>query len=250
MKNNINFYEKGSVEILYGQSTHCFPLHSHESFCVGVITKGQALININNNECLLKEAMVFIVPSNTGISISADSEYSYITICFKNDLEKLVKTIKFNDYFLKLKSNKEILSLCDVFKDNNDEKQFLYSILKLVNSNVEPGYQLEKKQSNEIVLSISEYIKNNAEDKFNLEKLAKTFYLSKYHLIRIFKSEMGVTPNQYYIQAKLRIIKKEVDSSKSKTDLAIKNNLFDESHLYKLFKKQMGISIHDYKKNS
>lgn len=33
---------------------------------------------------------------------------------------------------------------------------------------------------------------------------------------------MVVTPNQYYIQAKLRIIKKEVVSSKSKTDLAIK----------------------------
>lgn len=86
MKNNIKFYEKGSVEILYGKSTHCFPLHSHESFCVGVIKKGEALFNINNSKKVLKENMIFIVPSNTGISINADCEYNYITICFKNGL--------------------------------------------------------------------------------------------------------------------------------------------------------------------
>jgi len=44
MKNYINFYEKGSIEIVFGQSSHCFPLHSHESFCVGIITKRYSTI--------------------------------------------------------------------------------------------------------------------------------------------------------------------------------------------------------------
>jgi len=73
MKNIITFYEKGAVEILHGKSTHSFPIHSHESFCIGVIKKGKVLFNINNSKKLLKENMVFIVPSNTGISINAYS---------------------------------------------------------------------------------------------------------------------------------------------------------------------------------
>jgi AraC-like DNA-binding protein len=249
MKNSINFYEKGSVEILHGKSTHCFPLHSHESFCVGVIKKGEALFNINNKKKVLKENMIFIVPSNTGISINADCEYNYITICFKNELKKLVENIHFNKYFIEMNLGDDILLLCDIFKRNNDEDEFLNSILKIISSAINKDFSLQRDKTYETVLSVSEYIKKHASDKFDLDELAKTFYLSKYHLIRTFKKEMGVTPNQYYLQEKMRIIKAEIFKIKSETDLAVKLNLSDQSHLCKLFKKQMGISIQDYRKN-
>lgn len=249
MKNVIKFYEKGSIEILYAQSRHCFPLHSHESFCVGAITKGTALFTINNEKCLLKESMAFIIPSNTGISITSDSEYNYITICFKNEFKKRVENTNFNKYFIEMNFPEEMSVLCDIFKENNDEEQFFDSILKLIDSSIEPDYLLERNEPSEIVLSVCEYIKKNADQKFDLDNLARSFYLSKYHLIRIFKKEMGVTPNQYYIQAKMRLIKSEIFIVKSITDLAIDLNLSDQSHLCKLFKKQMGISIQDYKKN-
>lgn len=249
MRNIIKFYEKGSVEILYGKSTHCFPLHSHESFCVGVIKKGEVLFNINNSKKVLKENMVFIVPSNTGISINADSEYNYITICFKNELKMLVESIHFNKYFIEINLGKEIVLLCDSFKKNNDEEEFLKSILKLISSAINKDSLLQRDKTYDTVLLISEYIKKHATEKFDLDKLAKAFYLSKYHLIRMFKKEMGVTPNQYYIQAKMRIVKAEIFKIQSETDLAVNLNLSDQSHLCKLFKKQMGISIQDYKKN-
>lgn len=249
MKNIIKFYEKGSVEIVYGQSVHCFPLHSHKSFCIGVITKGSALYTIDNNKCLLEESMLFILPTNTGISITPSSEYSYITICFKNELKDQLKNIKFSKYFLKLKSTEEILSLCHTFEQTNDENWFLNSILKSINSAIEPYYINQKKQPNETVLSICNYIDKNAAEKFDLDELAKSFYLSKYHLIRMFKTYMGVTPNQYHIQAKIRIIRSKVFQVQSETNLAMKLNLFDQSHLCKLFKKQMGISIKNYRKN-
>jgi AraC-like DNA-binding protein len=249
MKNIIKFYEKGSVEILYGQSSHCFPLHSHESFCIGAITKGEALFSIDNNKHLLKESMIFIIPSNTGISITTDSKYDYITICFKNELKKRAENIRFNKYYIEMKFNEDILDLCDIFKTNNDENEFLNSIINLIDSAIESDCVLERNHQSEIVLSVCDYIRKNANQKFDLDKLAKSFYLSKYHLIRIFKKEMGVTPNQYYIQAKMRIIKSEIFLKQSVTDLAVNLNLSDQSHLCKLFKKQMGISIQDYKKN-
>ncbi|WP_160679814.1 AraC family transcriptional regulator [Clostridium sp. C8-1-8] len=249
MRNVIKFYEKGSVEILYGKTTHRFPLHSHECFCVGAITKGSAVFTINNNKCLLEEAMVFIVPPNTGISITTDSQYDYITICFKNELKKQVESILFEKFFLKLKSNDEILTLCDSFKENSNEEQFLNSILTLINSAIASDSSAKKTFPNDTVLLICEYIKQNAVNNFSLDTLAQSFYLSKYHLIRMFKKEMGVTPYQYYIQAKMGIIRRQIFNGRSETDLAIDLNLSDSSHLCKIFKRQMGISIQDYKKN-
>lgn len=249
MKNIVKFYEKGSVEILHGQSGHCFPLHSHESFCVGAVTKGSALFTINNISCLLKESMIFIIPSNTGISIKADSKYDYITVCFKNELKKEVENISFSKYFIEMKSPEEMWELCETFKSNNDEKQFLSSIINLISSAIESDSQFIKTQKNETILLIAQYIKKNADKKFDLDELATSFHLSKYHLIRCFKKEMGVTPNQYHIQAKMRILKAIIHNSKSETDLAHNLNLVDQSHLCKQFKKLMGVSIQSYKKN-
>lgn len=249
MKSIIQFYKKGSIEIVHGQSSHCFPLHSHESFCVGVITKGTVLFTINGIKCLLKEHMAFIIPPNTGTSITPYSQYNYITICFKNELKRQLKNIKFNKYFLEINQLKSILTFCNDFKRNDNENQLLNSVLKLINSAIEPNCILERKRPNKVILLICEYIKKNAIKKFDLDKLSKSFYLSKYHLIRIFKREMGVTPNQYYIQEKMRIIKEKIFNVNSETNLALALNLSDQSHLCKLFKKQMGISIQDYKKN-
>lgn len=249
MKNNIKFYEKGSVEILYGESSHCFPLHSHESFCVGAITKGSALVTINNVSCLLKEAMIFINPSNTGIAMTTDSKYEYITICFKNELKRQVENIRFSKYFVEMKYPEEMWELCQNFKSNSDEKQFIKSILDLISSATESDSQCSSVKKNETVLLIAEYIKKNAEKKFDLEELARVFHLSKYHLIRSFKKEMGVTPNQYHIQAKMRIIRANINTSQSETNLAQTLNLVDQSHLCKQFKKLMGVSIQSYKKN-
>jgi AraC-like DNA-binding protein len=60
---------------------------------------------------------------------------------------------------------------------------------------------------------------------------------------------MGVTPNQYHIQAKMRILKANLDDIESQTSLAQNLNLADQSHLCKQFKKLMGVSIKNYKKN-
>lgn len=249
MKNHIEFYEKGSVEIVYGKSSHHFPLHSHESFCVGCILNGEAEFTINNSKCLLKKSMAFILPSNTGISITTDTKYDYITICFKNELKRQVDRIRFNNYFIKMDSQNDMFALCNIFKKDNDESKFLKSILKLISNSIDHNISSQNNASNNIVPLICNYIKENACEKFNLDSLAKEFFISKYHLIRMFKKEMGVTPYQYYIQAKMRIIKTEIFHTQSETNLAMDINLSDESHLCKVFKRQMGISIKDYKNN-
>jgi YesN/AraC family two-component response regulator len=133
--------------------------------------------------------MVLIIPPNTGISITATSQYDYIIICFKNELKKQLENILFNKYFLKIKSNDEIFTLCDIFKENNNKKQLLNSILTLINSTIITNSLVKKTSPNNTVLLICEYIKQNATKSFSLDILAESFYLSKFHLIRMFKKK-------------------------------------------------------------
>ena len=63
MKNVIDFYEKNSIEILFANSEHNFPLHSHECFCFGIVEEGEVTFTIDGKQTVL----------STGISCSPDN---------------------------------------------------------------------------------------------------------------------------------------------------------------------------------
>ncbi len=84
---------------------------------------------------------------------------------------------------------------------------------------------------------------------FDLDELCNYVHMSKYYFIRVFKKQTGVTPNQYYIQAKLFVVKKRLKDGAKLTDLSAEMNFADQSYLSNLFKKRMGISMKDYMNN-
>ena len=96
---------------------------------------------------------------------------------------------------------------------------------------------------------LKEYIRQHLYEPFNLEQVASYLHISKYHFIRKFKQKVGVTPNQYYIQAKIYAAKQALKQNEKETDVAANLNFSDQSYLCNVFKKQMGISMKDFKQN-
>jgi AraC-like DNA-binding protein len=68
--------------------------------------------------------------------------------------------------------------------------QILYSLL----SEICP---FENNKTNEIVLTIKQYIEQNYKDKVSLKKISEKTYISVEHMIRIFKLQTGYTPYEY-----------------------------------------------------
>lgn len=66
----------------------------------------------------------------------------------------------------------------------------------------------------ETVIDIKNYIDHNYDTNLNLDFLSYTMFVSKYHLLRLFKKYYGITPRQY-------LIDKRIEKSKEK----LKNNL-------------------------
>jgi AraC-like DNA-binding protein len=199
---------------------------------------------------MLCQGMAFIIPSNIGVSIQAEGHYRYITICMKNKWKEYLKHLEFKNYFLTFSTSEKIHRMCTNYIKNGSAKTFVQSIIVLMHPvTVKCSKKFEKKEINSIVKAAGEYIFKHADEKFNLDALAGTAHASKYYLVKLFKKEMGVTPNQYYIQAKIRMAKKKIIDQQKEVDVATELNFNDQSYLCNLFKRQMGISLQNYKKS-
>ena len=250
MKNHIDFYEKDSIEILFAFSDHTFPLHSHACFCFGIVEEGCVTFSINENRKLLCPGMAYIIPSNTGVAIQAEGNYHYITVCIKNKWKERLKHLEFSNYFLPFLSSSEIHKMCMDYIKSGSAEAFVQSIVSLMQPvMLKDLAKCDRKETSGVVEVAGQYIDRHAQEKFSLDALAEAVHISKYYLVRLFKEEMGVTPNQYYNQAKLRMAKEKIMSTKKEVDVAMELNFNDQSHLCNLFKRQMGISLQNYKKS-
>jgi len=215
-----------------------------------VVEEGRVTFSINGNRKILRPGMAFVIPSHVGVSIQAEGRYRYLTICMKNKWAEQLECLKFSDYFPIFSSSEEIHKMCLDYIKNGSAETFVQSIVALMQQvTVKGSGKCEKRESGGIVEVAGEYICSHVQDKFSLDKLAGAACVSKYYLIKLFKREMGVTPNQYYIQAKIRMAKEKIMSPQKGVDLAMELNFNDQSHLCNLFKRQMGISLRNYKKN-
>lgn len=248
MKNKIEMYEKDSIEILIAESEHTLPLHSHECFCFGIVFSGEVHFKINDREKLLKKDDMFIIPSNVGVTITAEQRYGYITMCLKNDIKDCLMQYDYLDYFLNVESPERIYEACDAFIKGGSRDDFLNSILPFL-KRVQIEKSLDEKKNDEVVNKAMDYIKAHVYDEFNLDDVCEYVHVSKYYFIRMFKKRTGVTPNQYYIQAKLYVAKQMLKQNEEEKNVAAELNFTDQSYLCNVFKKRMGISMKDFKEN-
>lgn len=248
-KNRIRTFEYGNVEILFCDSTHELPLHSHESWCIGMVLGGEVEFEINHQTRILNKGMLYIIPSNTGVKIAPVKKYSYVTICLKNELRNRFFKYSYDQYFLNFSETNELMDIIHDYMWTKNEGIFIDELIQLIKPLLCIDSLKIHHDVSEPVRKAIAYMKENASGKFDLDELAKNAFVSKYHLVRQFKKEMGVSPHQYYLQTKIRIAKKGILENKSEIEIASELNFSDQSHLCRQFKQMMGVSIQDYKKN-
>ncbi len=81
------------------------------------------------------------------------------------------------------------------------------------------------------------FIENNYKNKFSLDDLAQEAYLSKFHLLRLFKQSIGLAPYTYQLQLKLNEARKLIFQKKSLTEVAYELGFNDQAHFIHLYKQ-------------
>lgn len=240
--NKISFYICNDIEIVTGMGMHEFPYHSHNSYMVGAVLDGCAEFCIDKHFSVLNKNDVYVVSSNTGMSMKPRNDFSYVTICFKNNLANMLNKYQAKKYYY---SNLGyiLLKLSNDFKAKLiDENTFTNSLIELIDLKVSDT-PLQPKNST--ITKAVQYINDNCSEKFDLKCLAEEVFLSKYYLIRLFRRQMGITPHQYYQQCKVRELRK-MALCFSQKNIAYELNFSTQSHMDSVFKKYMGITMKNY----
>lgn len=100
----------------------------------------------------------------------------------------------------------------------------------------------------EKVSGIINHINHNLGEPLSLDLLAEQFFVSKYHLIRQFKSYTGLTPHQYILKKRLMAARNLLQQNTSATQAAIQCGFSDYSHFSRSFREEYGMSPKAYLK--
>ena len=76
----------------------------------------------------------------------------------------------------------------------------------------------------------------------SLETLAEIANCTSYHVIRLFKKTVGMSPHAYLVQMRLERAREFIDGGRSITEAALNAGFSDQSHLTRRFKKRYGLT--------
>ncbi len=94
----------------------------------------------------------------------------------------------------------------------------------------------------ELGARVARYLNANFRKNISLDRLARRFFVSKYHLCRAFKSHSGISVHAYVNQKRIIFAKSLIDSGVSASSAAEKVGYGDYSAFYRAYIKIVGKS--------
>ncbi len=250
-ENRIRFYQKENIEIVQGNSYHSFPKHSHDCFCVGIVTAGTARFILNSREYVLSKNSVYFVPPFTEHTILAIDKkpYSYQVACVADIFEVGEGNTYYKSYVFNAGVGKTLLAKFEHFNNAHDSRRLYDALALFIKANVNSQHVTTKRRSIEFVQGLAVYIREHPDEPFSLYKLCELSHLTRFYLLRAFKEQMGVTPYQFYIQEKIRKIRQGLLADQSAINLACDLKFTDQSHMCNTFKKHVGLTPKQFQKS-
>lgn len=113
-----------------------------------------------------------------------------------------------------------------------------------------------KNKTFNFALNMTEYIskalyiiENTITNDLSIDDICKIINISKFHFIRKFKIEVGMTPYKFILNSKIKKIRQGIILEQQLSDLALELGFSDQSHMSNIFKRYMGESpLQFYKK--
>lgn len=95
----------------------------------------------------------------------------------------------------------------------------------------------EDESAARLVNAVIQHINKNLSNTLSLDSIADTFFISKFHLERIFKKKTGVTVHNYIIQRRLTLARRKLYSGAAPTSIYKSCGFTNYSTFYRAFQK-------------
>jgi AraC-like DNA-binding protein len=240
------------------------PKHFHEGYAIGIATKGLQTIILQNGDYIIgpysfmfldpgeihaHKAFEHIAWSHKMLYISPE----YISWLQKNNIIHVKGTLSFK---VPLATDNSLYQtfyalhtlLASQLNNRYMEREFDQCMGAIFNHYATEKLARPNGDLCERMMDIQYYIEGHFHENLNLEKLSKTFHLSKFKLIRNFKQNKGITPNEYLTILRVEKAKKFILEGNSLVASAVEAGFYDQSHFSHNFLKYTSFTPGQFKK--
>ena len=255
----------GGVEMLHARyRKYSFGRHTHEGFAVGVIRHGvEGFFCRGKQHCAIENQIIVFNPDEVHTGEAVDSTgWEFRIFYFDAELlrtaasdvsrkqldlpafrESVIDDPKLSLQLCQLHAVLEIeistLTRQELFLTTFGEFVKQYADVRLA----EPRRGLERCT----VRKVRDFLEANLSRNVALDNLAELSGLSPYHLVRVFRQEVGLSPHAYFEQARIHRARRLLKEAMPIADVALELGFTDQSHLHRHFKKLTGVTPGAYR---
>ncbi len=232
-------YDKYPIEFVVSENIDKhFDSHNHVGhYVISVVMQGTVTVCLENRKVVFCRGDVFIIPPYAIHSVCQGRDARLLSMCIgtafieetnletaESIVQKLLMDAMEQGIFGKGQGEKLLASVRKVYflRDNG------------------------RKEMNAGIKILADKITSHPEQELSIETLAADIFVSKYYLIRRFKSNIGMTPHQFCIQNRIRKSQGMLNEKKAISRIAAEMGFYDQSHFDKAFQRIVGISPSEY----
>ncbi|AZA99648.1 AraC family transcriptional regulator [Chryseobacterium joostei] len=93
---------------------------------------------------------------------------------------------------------------------------------------------------------VVDYIKRNLHQKLSIDSIAKLAYVSKSNFFKMFRDELGISPNDFILQERISKAKELLAGQNSIKETAFQTGFSDTNYFTRVFKQLVGVTPKSY----
>lgn len=232
-------WDKYPVEFVLSENIEkYFDSHNHVGhYVISVVMQETVTVCLENREVACCRGDAFIIPPYAMHSVCQGRNARLLSMCIGTAF------IKETDMETAERIVQDLLrdaAAQDIF--GREQREKLLTSVRTVYGLLDNG----RKEMDAGIKILANKIISHPEQELSVETLAADIFVSKYYLIRKFKSSIGMTPHQFCIQNRIRKSQGLLDEEKTISRIAAEMGFYDQSHFDKAFQKIVGISPSEY----
>lgn len=268
LKNHFQFANNPKLSSVTGlratMSDFSYGRHTHEEYSLGVTLKGRQDFFCRNAFYKSQAGGIILFnPEDVHDGHSGlDQEIEYVMLYIHpNEFKPLFNTLGYNKgHTLRLDNNllddptlrNQILSLSQLMHQSQHSKiECETALFHIAHSLVRLNGSLDiitssKSRKDSLLLRAKDFIIANLEQDICIDNIAQEVNMSKYHFIRQFRIQFGITPHQYVLSCRINQARKALEVGLTSSQAALDSGFADSSHLNRRFKLAYGITPKQY----
>ncbi|PIH56985.1 AraC family transcriptional regulator [Paenibacillus sp. LK1] len=240
-----------------------FPNHFHDYYVIGFIEQGKRHLVCNNEEYMLNTGdMIIFNPHDPHACEQVDGrtlDYRCINIQ-PEVMRQYVQEITGQDYLPRFTSpvfyqSEHVTSLYELHQmileeqaDFHKEELLLFLLEQLMREYADAEPPISTQDVTIEISRVCEYIETHYMESITLNQLVELTGLSKYHLLRLYTRQKGISPYRYLETIRINQAKRLLEQGQLPIEVAAQTGFSDQSHFTNFFKKLIGLTPKQYRR--